>query len=113
MSAYAIAQLRTVDVNHEVREYLSRIDATLRPYGGRFLVHGTTPEVVDGDLPGTIVLIEFPDADQARGWYESPAYQAILPLRTRNCSGGAALLPGRPEGYLAASLLDRLGPGEA
>jgi uncharacterized protein (DUF1330 family) len=109
MTAYAMAQLRSIDVNDEVRDYLRRIDDTLRPYGGRFLVHGTMPEVVDGDLDGTIVLIGFPDLDAARGWYGSPGYQAILPLRTRNSDGGAALLPGVPDGYRAASFVDKDG----
>ena len=31
-----------------------------------------------------MVVIEFPDRDHALEWYDSPAYQAILPLRTEN-----------------------------
>jgi uncharacterized protein (DUF1330 family) len=103
MTAYAFAHLRTVDFNDEIREYLMRIDDTLPPYEGRFLVHGDAPEVVDGTLPGFVVIIEFPDAERARAWYDSPEYQAILPFRTNNCEGGAAILPGVPEGYRAAS----------
>lgn len=104
MTAYAIAHLRTLDFNDEIREYLRRIDDTLTPYEGRFLVHGVQPQVVDGDLPGFVVIIEFPDADRAQAWYESPEYQAILPLRLNNSEGGAAILAGVPEGYRAASL---------
>lgn len=105
MTAYAIANLRTVDFNDEIVDYLLRIDATLEPYEGRFLVHGATPEVVDGDLPGAVVVLAFPDAERARAWYESPAYQAILPLRTRNSTGGAVIVDGVPEGYRAAALV--------
>ena len=104
MTAYALAHLRSVDFNDEIRDYLRRIDDTLAPYEGRFLVHGTRPQVVDGELPGFVVIIEFPDADRARAWYESPGYQAILPLRLNNSEGGAAILTGVPEGYRAASL---------
>ena len=35
-------------------------------------MHGSTPEVVDGDLPGAVVIIEFPDVERARAWYRSP-----------------------------------------
>jgi uncharacterized protein (DUF1330 family) len=108
MPAYAIAQLRHVDQNAEIVEYLNRIDATLAPYGGRFRVHGTTPEVADGELPGTIVLIEFPDVERVRAWYASPEYQEILPLRTRNSEGGVAVLEGVPDGYRAASYAAKL-----
>jgi uncharacterized protein (DUF1330 family) len=104
MTAYALAHLRSVDFNDEIRDYLRRIDDTLAPYEGRFLVHGARPQVVDGELPGFVVIIEFPHADRARAWYESPGYQAILPLRLNNSEGGAAILTGVPEGYRAASL---------
>jgi hypothetical protein len=45
--------------------------------------------------PGRIVLIEFPDAQAARDWYASPAYQEILPLRTRNCETGMLVVEGQ------------------
>jgi uncharacterized protein (DUF1330 family) len=106
MSAYAIANLRSVDFTDEIAEYLRRIDATLPPFGGEFLVHGATPEVMDGDLPGSVVVIRFPDVEHARAWYRSPQYQAILPLRLRNTVGGAVIVAGVPDGYQAASLVD-------
>lgn len=28
-----------------------------------------------------MVIIEFPDRESAKRWYESPEYQAIIPLR--------------------------------
>ncbi len=108
MTAYAIAQLRQVDQNAEIAEYLLRIDETLAPYGGEFLVHGTTPEVIDGEFPGFVVVIGFPDVASAYDWYHSPAYQAILPLRLRNSEGGAVIVEGVPDGYLASSYLAKL-----
>jgi uncharacterized protein (DUF1330 family) len=108
MTAYAIAQLRQVDQNEEIAEYLMRIDATLAPYEGKFLVHGTTPEVIDGDFPGFVVVIGFPDVSCAHAWYSSPGYQAILPFRLNNSEGGAVIVDGVPEGYLASSYLAKL-----
>jgi uncharacterized protein (DUF1330 family) len=108
MPAYAIASLRTVDVNDEIVEYLEKIDASLDPFDGRFLVHGSTPEVIDGDLPGAVVVIEFPDLAAAHAWYHSPAYQEILPLRLRNSTGGAVIVDGAPEGYRAAHYAAKL-----
>ncbi len=105
MAAYALAHLRTVDLNEEVADYLRRIDATLEPYGGQFLVHGTQPEVLEGELPGVVVVVGFPDLDAARAWYASPGYQEILPLRTRNSDSVAFLLDGVPVGYRAAGLV--------
>jgi uncharacterized protein (DUF1330 family) len=110
MSAYAFAHLRSVDVNDGILAYLRRIDDTLVPYGGEFLVHGSVPNVVDGDLPGFIVIIRFPDLDRARAWYESPAYQEIIPLRLDNSDGAAAILRGVPDGYRAAEYADKIDP---
>lgn len=96
--AYAIAHLRTPKAHPEVFGYLERIQATLEPFEGRFLVHGPQVEVVEGEWPGSIVVIEFPSADHARQWYASPGYRQILPLRTRNIEGSAILAEGvRPD----------------
>ncbi len=108
MTAYAIAQLREVDLNAEVAEYLRRIDDTLAPFGGKFLVHGTTPEVVDGDFPGAVVIIEFPGLEQAHAWYRSAGYQEILEFRTRNSDGGAVIVDGVANGYRAATYLEKV-----
>lgn len=98
MPAYAIAHLHTPQINDEVLDYIDRIQDTLDPYGGRFLVHGADVDVKEGPFPGTIVVVEFPDVDAANAWYHSPAYQEILPLRTANIDGTAVIVPGvRPE----------------
>jgi uncharacterized protein (DUF1330 family) len=89
-----VAYLRDVEADSPaIAEYLAGIDATLTPYDGEFLVHGTTPVPVEGEWPGSIVIIRFPSVDHARSWYESPDYQAILPLRTGHSHSIAAFPP--------------------
>jgi uncharacterized protein (DUF1330 family) len=109
MTAYAIAHLHRVDLGPEIAEYLMRIDDTLPPFEGRFLVHGQVPEPADGVWEGSVVVIEFPSMDQARGWYASPAYQAILPLRLHHSQGEAILVGGVAQPYRAAALAGKLG----
>jgi len=106
--AFALAHLRTPQINDDILEYLEKIQATLDPYQGRFRVHGATPEVIEGEWPGTVVIIEFPDVEQARAWYASPAYQEILPLRLRHIEGSAIIVPGVGPDYSAARTADRL-----
>jgi uncharacterized protein (DUF1330 family) len=105
MTAYAIAHLRSVTPNAEVVEYLQRIDGTLAPYGGTFVVHGDLPEVLEGEFPGHLVVIGFPGPEEARAWYRSPEYQAILPLRTRNSDGAAVIVQGVGPEHLATDVL--------
>ncbi len=104
MTAYALAHLYDPTVHDDVLSYLERIQATLDPYGGTFIVHGPEVEVREGRWPGTLVIIAFPDLAAARAWYDSPAYQAILPLRTDHIRGAAILFEGVHEGHDAAAM---------
>jgi len=99
--AYAVAYLREVRFGDEIVEYLQRIDETLAPFGGRFLVHGGAIIPAEGTWDGDLVVIAFPDRGCATAWYESAAYQAILSLRTENSSSIAAIVEGVPTGYRA------------
>ena len=107
MTAYAVAHLRSVQMGPDIVRYLERIDATLAPFGGRFVIHGG-PVVAapEGDWPGDLIVIEFPDREHATGWYASDAYQEILPLRTRNADGVAVILDGVPADHRATDVLD-------
>lgn len=105
MPTYAVAHLRQVAMGPAIVEYLERIDATLEPFGGRFVVHGGETELLEGSWPGDLVIIAFPDRDRARGWYSSAAYRAILPLRTGNSDTDAILVDTVPDGHRATDVL--------
>lgn len=108
MRAYAVAHLYHVQPGPPIVDYLQRIDGTLAPYGGRFLVHGGYKSVLEGDWPGDLIVIEFPDMDHARNWYASPAYQGILPLRTANAEGAVILAAGVGADHCATDVLKGL-----
>ncbi|WP_067816126.1 DUF1330 domain-containing protein [Nocardia inohanensis] len=99
MSAYGFAHLRTRRPHPEIIEYIERVQDTLDPFGARFVIHGPPAEVVEGDWPGSMVLIEFPDLDSARAWYASPAYREIIHLRTDHIDGDLLLIEGVPPDY--------------
>lgn len=99
MTAYAIARLRVRRSHPDLAEYLDRIQPTLDPYSGRFLVHGGETDVLEGEWEGDSVIIAFPGLEQARAWYRSPAYQAILALRTDHIDGDVALVAGVPPDF--------------
>jgi uncharacterized protein (DUF1330 family) len=104
MTAYALAHLHHTSTHEDVIVYLERIQATLDPYGGHFLIHGPMVDVLEGEWPGTVVVIEFPGIDEARDWYASPEYQTILPLRTDHLRGDTILAPGVKPGHDAAEV---------
>jgi len=105
MSAYGIAHMCQVEMGPPIVEYLSRIDATLKPFGGRFIVHGGRFEVLEGSWPGTAIVIEFPDREAASSWYRSAAYQEILRLRTDNSKSDIILIDGVGPDHVATDVL--------
>ena len=95
MAAYMIF-IREQPVRDDVAmaEYrrLNRDGATghaLKP----LVVYGKV-DAVEGTAPDGIVLLEFPDAEQARAWYHSPDYQAALPHRLRAADYRALIVEG-------------------
>ncbi|MEU4773078.1 DUF1330 domain-containing protein [Micromonospora sp. NPDC023644] len=108
MPAFAIAHLHDAPVNEDILTYIERVQSTLEPFGGRFRVHGAEVEVKEGDWPGVVVVVEFPDVERARAWYDSPAYQEILPLRTRHMPGSAVIVEGVAPDYDARRTAARL-----
>lgn len=105
MTAYAVAHMRHVTPGPPIVEYLERIDATLAPYDGHFIVHGPDVEVLEGSWPGTLIVIEFPDRDAAAAWYGSAAYREIIALRTGNSASDIILVDGVGRDHLATDVL--------
>ncbi|MEV8593373.1 DUF1330 domain-containing protein [Streptomyces sp. NPDC052013] len=99
MPAYVIGHLQEAASHPEIAEYIERIPATFEPYGGRFLVHVTQHEVLEGAWPGHVVVIAFPGIAEARAWWDSPAYREIAPLRSRHIEGDIILVEGVPDDY--------------
>jgi uncharacterized protein (DUF1330 family) len=105
MTTYGVGILHDVKMGPAIVEYLERIDATLAPFDGHFVIHGGRPELFEGTSPGTLVVIEFPDRAAAEAWYRSPAYQAILPLRAENSASTIFLIDGVGRDHAATDVL--------
>lgn len=106
MTTYALAHLRDVTMGPEIVAYLQAIDATMAPFGGKFVLHGDgNKRVLEGAFSGDVIMLSFPDRKAAEDWYGSPAYQAILPLRTQNSDGDVLLIDGVDEDHKATDIL--------
>jgi uncharacterized protein (DUF1330 family) len=92
MATFAVAHMHSVEIGPAIVEYLQRIDATLAPYGGRFIVHGGAVEVIEGRWDGNLIVIEFATRQHAHAWYASAAYREILPLRIEHSVSDAILV---------------------
>ncbi|PJK30005.1 DUF1330 domain-containing protein [Minwuia thermotolerans] len=92
MTAHVSVQIRIKD-RAKLKEYASQAPATVAAHGGRFIVRGNVTEVLSGNADLDVVaMIEFPDAETARRWYNSAEYQALIPIREQGADMVFALV---------------------
>ena len=78
---YVIAEVGVTDPA-TIQKYVDRLPETLTPFNHHYLVRSTKIQTLEGDPPkGGVVVIAFDSAEKGREWYDSPAYQAIKPIR--------------------------------
>lgn len=83
LRAYYIAEFEPT-VPGAIRPYSERVESTLKPFGGRFIVRSGTLDALEGAAPkGVVVIIEFDSLERARAWYRSEAYEELKPIRHR------------------------------
>ena len=84
------------------RQYTALSAPAVRAAGGRYIVRGATPEVLEGswDTP-RIAIVEFDTKEHARAFYDSAAYQAARAKRLSAAEFRMALLEGPPDVVLA------------
>jgi uncharacterized protein (DUF1330 family) len=91
MSVYLVARGRITDQEmHD--EYVARTVETI-PSDARIVSFDLASEVVEGEpADDRTVIIEFPSREAFRAWYDSPAYQDVLPLRLNSVPGALAVV---------------------
>lgn len=79
--AYVIVNFDVLD-EEAGAAYAAVAQQSIRDYGGHYLVAGPAPKPVEGawDSSG-FVVIEFPDMDRIREWYDSAEYRRAREIR--------------------------------
>ena len=94
MPAYVLAEIEITNAEG-YKGYGAMAPATIEKFGGRFLVRGTPCHALEGEWPERRrVLIEFPTAEAARKWWDSPEYEKPKALRRAHSKGRLLLLEG-------------------
>ena len=101
MSTYLITHLRIPGgiPNEQGLSYLEQVEETMAPFGGAYLAQGAPSTVKEGTWDGSVVLIEFPNRAAVDGWYDSEAYQRILPLRTGSSIADTVVIDQLPQEF--------------
>ena len=81
MPAYIVAVVNIKDPK-PYGDYAELAPAAVQKYGGRFLARGGINTVLEGGLGANrVVVTEFPTAEKAKQFYNSPEYQAARQKR--------------------------------
>jgi uncharacterized protein (DUF1330 family) len=81
MPAYLIVETDITDPE-QYEQYKAASPGAIAAGGGRFLVRGGEMAVLEGDWePKRLVLVEFPDLDAAKAFYDSELYREAMKLR--------------------------------
>lgn len=80
MTSLVIVDLTPIN-QEKMAEYSAQAAETFKPFGGHFIAKGAF-DVLHGDMTHPVkAIIEFPNKKSAKDWYNSDAYQVIIPLR--------------------------------
>ena len=94
MASYVLAHVEVVD-RLAYREYAAAVIQQLAEVGGKILAAGPSQTLEGSAMTNHNVILEFPDEESARRWFESDAYQAIIPLRhAASSSSQVSIVPG-------------------
>jgi uncharacterized protein (DUF1330 family) len=98
MAGYVIFGVGPSD-RDAMKPYLDKGFDTLKAHGGKVIVRTSNIDVREsshgaGWRPTRLFIVEFPSVDAARSWYDSPEYQAILPIRLKNGKDNMVIVEG-------------------
>ena len=94
MSAYVIIDIEVTDAEG-YKEYAQHAPASVSLYHGRYLARGGANETLEGEWHAKrLVILEFPNTDQAKAWLNSPEYEPIRKLRHQYAKSNMVVVEG-------------------
>jgi uncharacterized protein (DUF1330 family) len=80
LPGYIVAEV-DVTAPATFQKYADKVPGSLAPFNARYVIRGGNPKTLEGESPKRFVVIQFDSVEQAQAWYDSPAYDAIKPIR--------------------------------
>ncbi len=99
MTVYFLGELQTKGWGW-YKEYKNTSEPLVKKHGGKYLIKGGKSHKLEGEraLPSAFVLLEFPDEESARGFYNDPEYAPMIKLRqTSDVKTDVAIIDGFDE----------------
>jgi uncharacterized protein (DUF1330 family) len=91
---YVVAEVEVNDAA-EFQKYATAVPGTLAPFNAKYMIRAGKITPVDGDAPkGRFIVIAFDSVEKARAWEDSPAYEAIKPIRHASAKSRVFIVEG-------------------
>lgn len=86
MAAYLVANFKLTNPAG-YKSYVFAVLPTLEAHGAEILVADYESKALEGEAGTVTIVLKFASNEALREWYESPAYEEIIHLRTDNTEG--------------------------
>src|SRR5690348_9817339 len=83
MPAFVVVQIEVHD-QETYDKYKELAPPSIAAYGGRYALRGGSVKTLEGSWhPGRFVILEFPSAEKAQAWWDSPEYAKGKAMRQK------------------------------
>jgi uncharacterized protein (DUF1330 family) len=98
MKAYLVLDLSVKDFGG-FKKYIAEISAFVAKHSGKYIIQGVQPTPIEGDWkPERMVIIEFPDREEAEAFLSDPEIQDLFKMRHDTTTSEEGLLRLRKNG---------------
>jgi uncharacterized protein (DUF1330 family) len=80
LPGYVIAEVDVTDPA-TFQKYADKAPGTIAASNGHYVIRGGKTLSIEGEPPKRFVVIAFDSMEKAKAWEDSPAYDAIKPIR--------------------------------
>jgi uncharacterized protein (DUF1330 family) len=92
--AYSITEVLEVLDPEGAQRYAQLTPIAVDKFGGRFVVLGASPTVAEGEAGVAVAVVEWPDMETLRAWYDSPEYAPAREIAATAMRRRLIFLPG-------------------
>jgi uncharacterized protein (DUF1330 family) len=85
MRSYIVFTLEATLDREQLKAYWQEVGYSLAGYQVKVLANNGPQEVLEGPPPESVLIIEFPDWEAAKAWYDGSEYQRV---REHQVKGG-------------------------
>jgi uncharacterized protein (DUF1330 family) len=93
LPGYVVAEVDVTDPA-TFKQYADKAPGTIAASNGHYVIRGGKSVSIEGEPPKRFVVIAFDSVEKAKAWEDSPAYDAIKPIRHSSAKSRVFIIEG-------------------